>query len=44
MPGDRVILSGSVTSGTLNIEKIEIKALTPSTGKKTRNVLPAENI
>ncbi|MDD4250098.1 MAG: tRNA(Ile)(2)-agmatinylcytidine synthase, partial [Methanosarcina sp.] len=27
-PGDRVILSGSVTSGTLNIEKIEIKALT----------------
>jgi tRNA(Ile2)-agmatinylcytidine synthase len=27
--GDRVILSGSVTSGTLNIEKIEIKALAP---------------
>jgi len=29
MPGDRVILSGSVTSGTLNIEKIEIKKLAP---------------
>ncbi|AKB74007.1 OB-fold nucleic acid binding domain protein [Methanosarcina lacustris Z-7289] len=29
VPGDRVILSGSVTSGTLNIEKIELKALTP---------------
>ena len=28
VPGDRVILSGSVTSGTLNIEKIEIKAPT----------------
>jgi tRNA(Ile2)-agmatinylcytidine synthase len=28
VPGDRVVLSGSVTSGTLNIEKIEIKALT----------------
>lgn len=27
--GDRLILSGSVTSGTLNIEKIEIKALIP---------------
>jgi len=29
VPEDRVILSGSVTSGTLNIEKIEIKVLTP---------------
>lgn len=29
VPGDRVILSGSVTSGTLNIEKIEIKSLAP---------------
>lgn len=29
MPGDLVLLSGSVTSGTLNIEKIEIKALAP---------------
>lgn len=29
VPGDLVLLSGSVTSGTLNIEKIEIKALTP---------------
>jgi len=29
VPGDHVILSGSVTSGTLNIEKIEIKALAP---------------
>ncbi len=28
-PGDRVILSGSVTSMTLNIEKIEIKKLVP---------------
>jgi tRNA(Ile2)-agmatinylcytidine synthase len=28
-PGDRVLLSGSVSSGTLNIEKIEIKALAP---------------
>ncbi len=28
-PGDRVALSGSVISGTLNIEKIEIKTLTP---------------
>ncbi|WP_048130199.1 MULTISPECIES: tRNA(Ile)(2)-agmatinylcytidine synthase [unclassified Methanosarcina] len=27
VPGDLIILSGSVTSGTLNIEKIEIKAL-----------------
>ncbi|MGB9133916.1 MAG: tRNA(Ile)(2)-agmatinylcytidine synthase [Methanosarcina sp.] len=27
IPGDRVILSGSVSSGTLNIEKIEIKTL-----------------
>jgi len=29
VPGDLVLLSGSVTSGTLNIEKIEIKALAP---------------
>ncbi|WP_410510360.1 tRNA(Ile)(2)-agmatinylcytidine synthase [Methanosarcina hadiensis] len=29
VPGDRVLLSGSVTSGTLNIEKIEIKSLAP---------------
>jgi tRNA(Ile2)-agmatinylcytidine synthase len=29
VPGDGVLLSGSVTSGTLNIEKIEIKALAP---------------
>jgi len=29
IPGDRVILSGSVTSSTLNIEKIEIKTLAP---------------
>ncbi len=29
VPGDQVILSGSVTSGTLNIEKIQIKALAP---------------
>ncbi|AKB79551.1 OB-fold nucleic acid binding domain protein [Methanosarcina horonobensis HB-1 = JCM 15518] len=29
VPGDLVLLSGSVTSGTLNIEKIEIKALVP---------------
>ncbi|KKG11727.1 tRNA(Ile2) 2-agmatinylcytidine synthetase [Methanosarcina sp. 2.H.T.1A.6] len=29
VPGDQVILSGSVTSGTLNIEKIEIKTPTP---------------
>jgi tRNA(Ile2)-agmatinylcytidine synthase len=29
VPEDRIILSGSVTSGTLNIEKIEIKALAP---------------
>lgn len=29
VPGDQIILSGSVTSGTLNIEKIEIKALAP---------------
>lgn len=29
VPGDEVLLSGSVTSGTLNIEKIEIKALAP---------------
>lgn len=29
IPGDLVSLSGSVTSGTLNIEKIEIKALAP---------------
>jgi tRNA(Ile2)-agmatinylcytidine synthase len=28
-PGDRVSLSGSVSSGTLNIEKIEIKKLAP---------------
>lgn len=28
-PGDRVVLSGSVNSGTLNIEKIEIKKLAP---------------
>lgn len=28
-PGDRVALSGSVSSRTLNIEKIEIKALAP---------------
>jgi tRNA(Ile2)-agmatinylcytidine synthase len=28
-PGDRVSLSGSVSSGTLNIEKIEIKKLVP---------------
>lgn len=29
VPGDMVLLSGSVTSGTLNIEKIEIKDLAP---------------
>lgn len=29
VPGDHVLLSGSVTSGTLNIEKIEIKSLAP---------------
>ncbi|KKG07819.1 tRNA(Ile)(2)-agmatinylcytidine synthase [Methanosarcina sp. 2.H.A.1B.4] len=29
VPGDQVILSGSVTSGTLNIEKIEVKTPTP---------------
>jgi len=29
MSGDRVILSGSVSSGTLNIEKMEIKYLVP---------------
>jgi tRNA(Ile2)-agmatinylcytidine synthase len=29
IPGDRVLLSGSVTSGTLNIEKMEIKKLAP---------------
>ncbi|MCQ1536214.1 DUF1743 domain-containing protein [Methanosarcina sp. KYL-1] len=29
MPGDRIALSGSVMSRTLNIEKIEIKALAP---------------
>lgn len=29
IPRDLVLLSGSVTSGTLNIEKIEIKALAP---------------
>ncbi len=29
IPGDQVLLSGSVTSGTLNVEKIEIKAFTP---------------
>jgi len=29
IPGDRVILSGSVTTMTLNIEKIEIKKLVP---------------
>lgn len=29
VPGDQIILSGSVTSGTLNIEKIEIKTSTP---------------
>lgn len=28
-PGDRVALSGSVNSGTLNIEKIKIKTLSP---------------
>jgi len=28
-PGDKVVLSGSVTSMTLNIEKIEIKTLVP---------------
>lgn len=28
-PGDKVALSGSVNSGTLNIEKIEIKTLSP---------------
>jgi tRNA(Ile2)-agmatinylcytidine synthase len=28
-PGDRVALSGSVNSGTLNIEKIEIKKFAP---------------
>lgn len=28
-PGDRIALSGSVSSGTLNIEKIEIKTLSP---------------
>lgn len=28
-PGDRVVVSGSVNSRTLNIEKIEIKKLTP---------------
>ena len=27
IPGDRVILSGSLSSGTLNIEKIEVKKL-----------------
>lgn len=34
IPGDPVILSGSVTSGTLNIEKIEIKALAPIYGEE----------
>jgi len=29
IPGDRVLVSGSVSSGTLNIEKIEIKTLAP---------------
>jgi tRNA(Ile2)-agmatinylcytidine synthase len=29
IPGDQVIVSGSVTSETLNIEKIEIKTLAP---------------
>lgn len=29
VPGDLICLSGSVTSGTLNIEKIEIKSLAP---------------
>lgn len=29
MPGDKVLLSGSVSSGTFNIEKIEIKKLAP---------------
>lgn len=29
VPGDHILLSGSVTSGTLNIEKIEIKDLAP---------------
>ncbi len=29
IPGDKVVLSGSVTSMTLNIEKIEIKKLVP---------------
>ena len=29
IPGDKVVLSGSVTSRTLNIEKIEIKKLAP---------------
>jgi tRNA(Ile2)-agmatinylcytidine synthase len=28
-PGDRIVVSGSVNSGTLNIEKIEIKKLAP---------------
>jgi tRNA(Ile2)-agmatinylcytidine synthase len=29
IPGDRIIVAGSVTSGTLNIEKIEIQKLVP---------------
>jgi tRNA(Ile2)-agmatinylcytidine synthase len=29
IPGDRIAVSGSVSSNTLNIEKIEIKSLTP---------------
>ncbi len=29
VPGDKILVSGSVSSGTLNIEKIEIKMLTP---------------
>ncbi|HIH74761.1 MAG TPA: DUF1743 domain-containing protein [Methanosarcina sp.] len=30
VPEDQVLLSGSVTSGTLNIEKIEVKSLAPT--------------
>ncbi|WP_440947436.1 TiaS agmantine-binding domain-containing protein [Methanosarcina sp. T3] len=34
VPGDQIILSGSVTSGTLNIEKIQITALAPLYGEE----------